>query len=95
MRVVPTLYPLEDRHPRLRLAPEPPTAEHLALQRGKEALGHRVIVGVTDRAHRGHDAGFLAALAEGVARILRSAVRVMNDPTGLTLGHRHLQRLQD
>src|SRR5690606_37875011 len=70
MRVVPALDPLEGRHPGFRLALEPPTVQQLTLQRREEALGHRVVVGVAYRAHRRHDAGLLAALAEGVAGVL-------------------------
>src|SRR5690606_22092590 len=68
MRVVPALDPLEDRHPGFGLAFEPPTVKHLAFERGEEALGHRVVVGIAHRAHRRHDAGFPAALTESIAR---------------------------
>src|SRR5690606_14126330 len=95
MRVVPAFDPFKDGHAGFGRALEPPTVEHLSLQRRKEALGHRVVVGVTYRAHRRHDAGFLAALAEGVARILRPTVRMVNNAAWLALRHRHLQRVQD
>src|SRR4051794_10721422 len=44
--------------------------EQFAFEGGKEALAQGVIVGVPDRAHRGPDAGFLAALAESQRGIL-------------------------
>src|SRR5690606_191746 len=94
MRVVPALDPFEDGHAGFRLALEPPTIQQLALQRREEALSHRIVVGVADRAHRRHDAGFLAALAEGVTGVLRPAVRMMNDAAGPALTHRHLQGIQ-
>ena len=48
MRVVPALDPLEQRHPGFGLAPEAPAIEQLALERGEEALGHRVIVSIAN-----------------------------------------------
>jgi hypothetical protein len=55
-RIVETLDELEHRGPRLRLRLEPPPVEQLALKRCKEALGHRVVMGVADRSHRGSPA---------------------------------------
>src|SRR5690606_13660548 len=83
------------RHPGFGLAFEPPTVEHLAFERGEEALGHRVVVGIAHRAHRRHDAGFPAALAESIARVLGPPVRMVDDAARLTLRHRHLQRVED
>ena len=39
MRIVPTLEPLEDGHPRFGLAVKPATVEHFAFERGEETLG--------------------------------------------------------
>ena len=50
--IVPALQPLEDGEPRLSLAPKPATVQHLALERGKETLGHGVIVGIVGGADR-------------------------------------------
>jgi hypothetical protein len=36
-------------------------AQQLAFERREEALAHRVVESVADRAHRGAHAGFLAA----------------------------------
>ncbi len=85
VRVVPSFDPLEDGHLRLGLGSEPSTVEQLALEGGEEALGHRIVVGIADRAHPGHDARFPAALAEGVTRVLRPVVRMVNDAAGLAL----------
>jgi len=95
MRVVPALDPLEHRHLGIRLALEAPPIEHLTFQGGEEALRHRVVVGVPDRSHRGHDTGFPAPLAEGVTGVLTAAIGVENDSAWLTLSDRHLQRIED
>src|SRR6185312_16293290 len=85
MRVVPALDPFEDRHLRFRLRAEPATAQQLSLERREEALGHGVVVRITDRAHRGHDTGFLTALAESITRILATSIRVMDHRLWTTL----------
>src|SRR5580658_2489560 len=95
MRVVPTFDPLEHRHPGFSLAMEAASAQQFALERGKEALSHGIVVGITDRSHRRHHAGFSASLAERVAGVLAPTIGVMDDTTGLSLRDRHLQRLQN
>src|ERR1700761_6403853 len=95
MWVVPALDPLKHRHLGFRLTLEAPTIEYFAFQRGKEALRHRVVIGVPDGSHRWHDPSFAAALAEGVAGVLAPAIRVVNDPARLTLRNGHLQRIED
>ena len=79
MRVIPTFDPFEHSHLRFRLTFEPTAVQQFALERGKEALGHGVVVGIAHRAHRGHHAGFAASLAEGVARVLATAIGMMDD----------------
>ena len=64
MQVVPALDPRKDRCPDLGLRLEPTPIEQLLLEGSEEALGHGVVVVITDRAHRRHDAHLLAALAE-------------------------------
>src|SRR5262245_65375180 len=76
--IVEALDELEHRHPRLGLGLEPTPVEKLALQRGEEALAYGIVVGVSDRAHRGTHAGFAAALAKGDRGVLRALVGVMN-----------------
>src|SRR5215468_6061800 len=78
MRVVPALQPIKDRHLRLCLAREAATAEYFTLKSREETLGHRVVVRITHRAHRRHDACFLAPLAEGVAGVLTAVIRVVD-----------------
>lgn len=47
VRVVPALEPLEDGHARLGVALKPAPGQHLALQRGEEALSHGIVVRIT------------------------------------------------
>ncbi len=73
MRVVPSLDPLEYRNACLCLALEVASVQQLTLQGGEESLGHGVVVGVADRAHRRHDAHLAAAFAERVAGVLTAS----------------------
>jgi hypothetical protein len=70
--IVKSFDELERGHPRLGLRLEPTPVEKLALERGEEALAHRIVVGVSDRAHRGTHARFPAAVAERDRRVLRA-----------------------
>ena len=95
MRVIPTFDPFEHSHLGFRLSFEATTAEQFALERGEEALGHRVVVRIAHRSRRGHDAGFPAALAERVAGVLAALIRVMDDRRGGALRDRHVQGRQN
>src|ERR1700674_4786801 len=77
-RIVEAFDELERRDPRFGLRLEPAPVEKLALQRGEEALAHGVVVGVSDRAHRGTYAGLTAAVAELNGGILRALVGVVD-----------------
>src|SRR5690606_6061122 len=68
--VVEALDKVEHGHLGLGLGPEPLLIEELALECGEEALAHRVVVRIADRAHRGPDADLLAAEAERDGRVL-------------------------
>src|SRR5262249_39001971 len=61
----------EDRRACLASVPESASSEQLALKRREEALAHGIIVGVSDRAHRGAHACLSAALPERDRRVLR------------------------
>ncbi len=50
---------------RFGLRREFPAREQLALQGGEKALAHRVVVGVTDRAHRWPNVDLTASAAKG------------------------------
>src|SRR5271169_4657622 len=63
-RVVEALDELEHRGPRLGLRLEAAPVEKLAFQRGEEALAHGIVVGVSDRAHRGAHTSLAAAATE-------------------------------
>jgi hypothetical protein len=52
-------------------------------------------VRIAHRADRGHHAGFLAALAERIARILTARIGMVDNPLGSALNQRHLKRRQD
>jgi hypothetical protein len=65
------------------------------LERGEEALAHRVVVGVAHAPHRGPDAGLSTAPAKGHRRILTALVGMMNDIRRAALGQGHVQRRQD
>lgn len=70
--------------------------EQLAFQRGEEALGHGLVVAVTDRAHRTADADRLTALAEEQRGVLAAVVGVMDHPLARTaVPDRHLERAHD
>ena len=70
MRVIPTFDELEDRALRFGMRAERRTIDKLALECGEQALAHRVVEAITDRAHRRTNAGLLAASAEGDRRVL-------------------------
>jgi hypothetical protein len=69
-RVVPAFDVGEVRETGPRLCLETAPLDQLELEACNEALGHRVVVGVADTAHRRSRAALLAALAERDARVL-------------------------
>src|SRR3954453_5832454 len=68
----------EAGHARLDLRGKAVPLEQFAFEGGKEALAQGVIVSLPERAHRGPDAGLLAALAESQRGILAALVRMMD-----------------
>jgi len=68
--VVPAFDVAEEGHARFGLALEGTAIEQLALEAGKEALRHGVVVGVADAAHRRTHAELGAALTERNTRVL-------------------------
>src|SRR3984957_15667537 len=95
MRVVPTFDPLKNSHLRFGLAFESTAVQHLALEGSEKALCHRVVVGVADRSHRGHDTGLAAALAESITCVLTATIRVMDHRLRPALRDRHVQRREN
>ena len=61
---------------------EPTPVEKLAFQRGEEALAHRIVVGVANRAHRWAHPGFAAAVAELNGGVLAEARFTCDDLAG-------------
>ncbi len=94
MGIVPALDEVEDRHAGLGLGVKRLLIEQLALERGKEALTHRVVVAVGHGAHGRSNPGLLAAQPEGDRRVLAALVRVMNDVVGSSLSQGHVQRVE-
>ena len=95
MGVVPSLDEVEDGHPCVGLRGESLLFEQLAFQRSEETLTHRVVVTITDRAHRRTHPSLLATLAEGDRRVLTALVGVMNHILRVSLRQRHVERIQD
>ena len=62
--VVEAFQVVEDGHPCLGPGAEAVAVQQFAFQGGEEALGHGVVIAVTDRAHRGGDASLTAAPTE-------------------------------
>src|SRR6201986_1922070 len=93
-RVVEALEELEHRDPRLGLSLEPTSVEKLAFQRGEEALAHRIVVGVANRAHRRAHPGLAAAVAELNGRVLRALVGVVDHALRSPYRERHVQGIE-
>ena len=94
-RVVPSLDPGKDGQFGLSLGLPGAPGNELAFQRGKETLGHGVVVRIPYRAHGGAHTHFLAAVAKCNAGVLAALVRVMNDVLGLAREQRHVQCFND
>jgi hypothetical protein len=69
--------------------------EELALEGGEEGLGHGVVVGVADTAHRRAHASLLAAESELDRGVLAPLVGVVDDVAGLALLHGELEGVDD
>ena len=64
-RIVPSFDELEDGHAGLGVRAQAYPVDELALERGKEALAHGIVVAIANRSHGGPDAGLAASFAEG------------------------------
>src|SRR5579859_4950514 len=91
MGVVPSLKKFEDSESCLALGSETTTVEQLALERGEEALAHRVVKTIADRAHRRPHCGLAAALSEGNRGVLRALIGMMNHVAGSSLPESHVE----
>src|SRR5262245_22494272 len=90
-RVVPAFDVAEERDARFSLALEGTAIEQFALETGKEALRHRVVVGVADAAHGRTHAELCAALTERDARVLRTLIAMVDDTARPALRDRHVK----
>ena len=86
--IVPAFDELEYGHAGLRLGGKRAPVEQLACQRGEEALAHRVVVGIADRADGRPDTGLLAAQPEGDRGVWRALVAMVDDIGRPALGQR-------
>jgi hypothetical protein len=84
----------EHRDPCLGLRLEPAPVEKLAFERGEEALAHGVVVGVSDRAHRGAHASFAGSDAELNQGVLRALVGVVDYALRWPHRERHVQGVE-
>src|ERR1700759_5740894 len=92
-RVIPTLDVAKAGPFRLGPRCEPATAEQLGFEGGEEALGHGVVVGVTDRSHRWSNTGLATPLTKCHRRILTALVAVVDDVLGPPLANRQFHRV--
>lgn len=92
---VPAFDDLEDRHPDFGLGLEPKSIHQLAFERGEVALGHGVVLCVTDRAHRRLNVPLTAVQAQRDIRVLRAPVAIVGHRAWASLRQRHVQGLQD
>jgi hypothetical protein len=95
MRVVPRLDELEGGDAGRRRVRNADTIQQLTLQGGEEGLSHRVVVAISNGAHRETHAGRLTALSEGKGGVLTALVGVVNGLGWPAPGESHLQGIQD
>ena len=93
--IIPALDVVEDGEAGVSVTAERRAVNQLALERCEEALGHGVVVAVTDSAHGHADPESLAALSEGQRRVLRPVIAVLDDRHRLTTDRGHVERSQE
>lgn len=91
-RIVEALDKLEDGNARLGLRLKATLIEQLAFERGKEALRHRIVVGVSDRPHRGANTRLPTSFAQLDRGILRALIRMVDHAARPPLPERHVER---
>ena len=92
MRVVPTLHPGEDGQMGFCFVFPSAPGDEFALQAGREAFGHGVVIGVAASAHGETHAHLSTSAAEGDAGVLAALVGVRNHRLGPTGVQGHVQR---
>ena len=93
-RIVKSLDVVEHRTLCLLVRSEAMPRQQFALQRRKEALGHRVVIAVADRTHRWFDIGLGTSVAERDRRVLRALIRVVDDSVRAAFCQRHVERIK-
>src|SRR5919107_6447950 len=78
--IVEALYVLEDRTPRYLTVRPRVAVDQLPFQGRDEALGHRVVVGIGHRAHRGQKTLFPEPAPELHGGVLAAPIGVVNQP---------------
>src|SRR5258706_4989960 len=91
--VIPALDIAEDLVARLGRGCELTAMGELALDRCKEALRHRVIVGIPRRTHRDAHPVRRTQPPEILTAVLHTVIAMMNQPRPWTAPQRHPQRL--
>src|SRR6202162_825475 len=84
----------EDGHARFSVRLVSTPINYLTFESGEEALGNRVVVGVSDRTHRGANACLPTAFAELDRSILRALIRVVDYAVRSPLPERHLKGIE-
>src|ERR1700687_762532 len=93
-RIVEALDEFEDGHARFGLVLEATPIKQLAFKRGEEALRHRVVVGVSDRSHRGANTRLPTSFAELDGSVLRALIRMVDDAAPPPLPERHIEGVE-
>ena len=83
-----------DGHARFGLRLEATPIEQLTFERGEETLRHRVVVGVSDRPHRGANACLSTSFAELDRGILRAMIRMVDHAARPPLPERHVEGVE-
>ena len=84
----------EDGDARLGLRLEFASIEQLTFERGEETLRHRIIVGVSDRPHRGANSSLPTSFAERDRGILRALIRMVDHAARPPLPERHVESVE-
>jgi len=91
-RIVPALDVVKQRPAGRGRGREPLAVEQFAFQRREEALAEGIVVGVSDRPHRGPHTEGQTTLPVGDGGVLTAVIRMMDDALGPPLRQSHIQR---
>lgn len=94
MRIVPAFDELKNSQACLCWGVKGVAVKQFTFQSGEETFTHRIVIAISDRAHRRSHPGSPTALAEGQGDVLAALVRVVDDIL-TTLANGHLQSVQN